>query len=43
MYGDLMIELLSETESEMWTVREISVTVVSEHSVLFCMCVRHER
>jgi len=30
MYGDVMIQLLSETESELWTVREISVTMVSE-------------
>ena len=30
MYGDVMIQLLSDTESELWTVREISVTMVSE-------------
>jgi len=30
MYHDLMIQLLNETPSDMWTVREMSVTLVSE-------------
>ena len=30
MYHDLMIQLLNETQSELWTVREMSITMVSE-------------